>query len=74
MEITNILVVAIVSYLIGSISFSRIVANFVDPDVDLESVELPAAGGGTHRLKMVGATTASVKLGPKVVQLGFWIS
>jgi len=66
MDTTIILMVAIVSYLIGSISFSRIVAKFVDPDVDLESVDLPAAGGGTHRLKMVGATTASVKLGPKV--------
>ena len=66
MDTTIILMVAVVSYLIGSISFSRIVAKFVDPDVDLESVELPAAGGGTHRLKMVGATTASIKLGPKV--------
>jgi glycerol-3-phosphate acyltransferase PlsY len=58
--------VAVISYLIGSISFSRVVAKIVDSDVDLEGVELPAAGGGTHRLKMVGATTASVKLGPKV--------
>ena len=66
MDTTIILLVAGFSYLIGSISFSRIVAKFVDPDMDLESVELPAAGGGTHRLKMVGATTASVKLGPKV--------
>jgi glycerol-3-phosphate acyltransferase PlsY len=66
MDTTIILLVAGFSYLIGSISFSRIVAKFVDPDVDLESVELPAAGGGTHQLKMVGATTASVKLGPKV--------
>jgi glycerol-3-phosphate acyltransferase PlsY len=66
MDTTIILLVAVISYLIGSISFSRIVAKFVDPDVDLESVELPAAGGGTHQLKMVGATTASVKLGPKV--------
>ena len=66
MNATIIVLAAVISYLIGSISFSRIVAKFVDPDVDLESVELPAAGGGTHRLKMVGATTASVKLGPKV--------
>ncbi len=66
MNATILVLVAVVSYLIGSISFSRIIAKFVDPDVDLESVDLPAAGGGTHRLKMVGATTASVKLGPKV--------
>jgi glycerol-3-phosphate acyltransferase PlsY len=66
MELLLFLVVAIVSYLIGSISFSRIVSKMVDPDVDLDSVDLPAADGGTHRLHMVGATTASVKLGPKV--------
>lgn len=56
----------VISYLIGSISFSRIVSKIVDPEVDLEHVELPAIGGGTHQLKNVGATTASVKLGPKV--------
>ncbi|MBN2045074.1 MAG: glycerol-3-phosphate acyltransferase [Anaerolineales bacterium] len=66
MEPLQILVVAILSYLIGSISFSRIVSKIVDPNVDLDSVDLPAADGSTHRLKMVGATTASVKLGPKV--------
>jgi len=66
MNATIIVLAVIISYLIGSISFSRIVAKVVDPDVDLESVELPAAGGGTHRMKIVGATTASVKLGPKV--------
>jgi glycerol-3-phosphate acyltransferase PlsY len=58
--------VALVSYIIGSISFTRIVSKLVDPSVDLESVELPASGGGTHQMKIVGATTASIKLGPKV--------
>ena len=66
METTILLLTIVVSYLIGSISFSRIVSKITDPDVDLENVEMPAAGGGTHQLKMVGATTASVKLGPKV--------
>jgi len=66
MNIQVILLVVFVSYLIGSLSFSRIVSKFVDPNIDLESVDMPAASGGTHRLKMVGATTASVKLGPKV--------
>jgi len=66
MIIQVILLVVFVSYLIGSLSFSRIVSKFVDPNIDLESVDMPAASGGTHRLKMVGATTASVKLGPKV--------
>lgn len=66
MNATILVLAAGISYLIGSISFSRIVAKIVDPEVDLEKVELPAAGGGTHQLKMVGATTASVKLGPKV--------
>lgn len=58
--------VAIFSYLIGSISFTRIISRLVNPSVDLENVELPTSEGGTHQMKIVGATTASIKLGPKV--------
>ena len=57
---------AVLSYIIGSLSFTRIVSKIFDPGIDLESVDLPASDGGTHRLKTVGATTASIKLGPKV--------
>jgi glycerol-3-phosphate acyltransferase PlsY len=58
---------ALVSYFIGGISFSRIITRLVAPDVDLENVHFPTADGGEgERLRAVGATTASIKLGPKV--------
>jgi glycerol-3-phosphate acyltransferase PlsY len=58
--------VAFISYVIGSISFTRIVSKLIDPSIDLENIELPAADGGTHQMKIVGATAASIELGPKV--------
>lgn len=66
MEPEILLLVIISSYLIGSISFSRLVTRLVSPQTDLESVEI---GGGensepTH-LRHYGATTASIKLGPR---------
>jgi glycerol-3-phosphate acyltransferase PlsY len=58
---------AILAYLIGSISFSRLVARIVDPSVDLENTRMKRSDGSQgSRLATVGATTASVKLGPKV--------
>jgi glycerol-3-phosphate acyltransferase PlsY len=53
-------------YLCGSISIARIVTRIVSPQSDLNSVELPnVVNGEAFTLKTVGATTASVKLGPK---------
>jgi len=53
-------------YLFGSISFARIITKIVSPQEDLNSVELPdMTTGESFTLKTVGATTASVKLGPK---------
>jgi glycerol-3-phosphate acyltransferase PlsY len=53
-------------YLFGSISFARIVTKIVSPQSDLNSVTLPnESTGEPFTLKTVGATTASVKLGPK---------
>ena len=67
MEIWTLLAVALGSYLFGSISFSRLVARMVAPGVDLEDVRLPDADGGEGApLQTVGATTASIKLGPRV--------
>lgn len=58
---------AVTGYLIGGISFSRIVTRLLAPDVDLENVRFPSADGGEgQRLRAVGATTASLRLGPKV--------
>lgn len=61
------LLVAVLSYLFGSISFARLVSRLLDPSVELEDIHLPAADGSQgQRLKNVGATTASVRYGPKV--------
>lgn len=61
------ILVAALSYLFGSISFARLISRFLDPSVELENVHLPAADGSQgQRLKNVGATTASVKYGPRV--------
>lgn len=53
-------------YLIGSISFVRLVTRLVAPDTDLNNVELDTADGSKYKLSGYGATTASVKLGGKV--------
>ena len=67
MQIGVILLCMIGGYLFGSISIPRIVTRIVAPDKDLESVELPdLTTGGTFQVKTVGATTASMLLGPKI--------
>ncbi len=66
MEIGILILTAMVSYLIGCISFSRIVTRLLAPDADLENVAFPAADGGEgQQLRNMGATTASLVLGPK---------
>jgi glycerol-3-phosphate acyltransferase PlsY len=53
-------------YLFGSISIARIVTRVVSPQSDLNTIELPDGNeGGSFQLKTVGATTASMVLGPK---------
>jgi len=67
MNIFIIVIIALVSYLFGSISISRLVSRLVAPAVDLENVHLTNEDGSEGQfLKTVGATTASVKLGPRV--------
>jgi glycerol-3-phosphate acyltransferase PlsY len=67
MNIVVWILIAVASYLVGSISFSRIVTRLIAPEVDLENVTMPSGdGGGEERLRAVGATTASLELGPKV--------
>ena len=54
-------------YLIGSISFSRIVTKIVAPDVNLNEVKLKVPDSEQEmQLKTVGATTASIVVGAKV--------
>lgn len=67
MDLSLTLLVAILSYLFGSISFARLISRLLDPSVELESVHLPTTDGMEgQQLKNVGATTASVKYGPRV--------
>lgn len=65
-EIWVALISAIISYFIGSVSMARLVAKKIAPEVDLQKVDLSITGVGTHRLRTVGATNASIKLGSKV--------
>lgn len=67
MDIGIALAVVAGSYLFGSISFSRIVTRAVAPEVDLEDVRITGSDGSEgDRLRTIGATTASIKLGPRV--------
>ncbi len=67
MSISVAILSAVVSYLFGAISFSRIVTHILAPNVDLENVKLPTADGGEgDTLLTIGATTAAIKLGSRV--------
>lgn len=67
MEIGYAILIAIISYLIGGISFTRIITHLVSPDLDIENIRFPTEDGSQgDRLRAVGATTASITLGPKV--------
>lgn len=58
---------AIVGYLLGSISFARLIPRFIDPKADISDVSLPVQDS-EERMPMLamGANTASIKYGPKV--------
>jgi acyl phosphate:glycerol-3-phosphate acyltransferase len=63
-----VLVVMVLSgYLVGSISFARLVPRLIDPKADISDVSLPVQDSD-ERLPMLamGANTASIKYGPKV--------
>lgn len=57
----------LIGYLIGSISISRIVTRIASPDTNLAEVKMHDQGTDEdYFLTNVGATTASVILGPKI--------
>ena len=66
MDLYIALLVMVISYLIGSISFSRVVTKLIKPDATLDDVVLRTEDdqSGT-RLRNVGATTASIKVGTR---------
>jgi glycerol-3-phosphate acyltransferase PlsY len=66
-EVSISLVIAVFCYLFGSISFARIISRFVAPQIDLNNIHMPNEDGSEGQLlKTVGATTASIRLGPRV--------
>lgn len=65
-EIWMISIISISGYLIGSISMSRIVTKIVSPDTNLDDVDFTIPSGEKYHIRNISATTASIKLGPKV--------
>lgn len=57
--------VAIAGYLIGSVSFARIVGRRVVPDEDLSTTPLELPGGATIEYSGISATSIGARTGPK---------
>jgi len=74
MDLRIMAIGCLVSYLIGSVSFSRLIARLLRPDLDLDAVHIINADGSQGaQLLTVGATTASIHLGPRVGCLIGWL-
>ena len=58
-------VAALVGYLLGSISFARVINRFVAPSVDVTRTEIPMVGTDDKMQIPVSGTAVSVQLGPK---------
>jgi glycerol-3-phosphate acyltransferase PlsY len=62
-----LLVVAVAGYLLGSISFARLIPRIIDPKASLEDISLPVQNSDERMpMQAMGANTASIKYGPKV--------
>lgn len=58
---------ALSGYLIGSVSFSRIITRIVAPDEKMSEFDVPVKGTDRkYKVTAFGATAASMKHGPKV--------
>lgn len=67
MDPITLVIIVIASYLLGAISFARLIPRIVDPKADLSDVSLPVENS-EEKMPMLamGANTASIKYGPKV--------
>ncbi len=66
MDPIKALLAAVLGYLVGSISFSRLIARIVAPGKDISRTEYRAPGGEDAVIShSVSATTISIHLGPK---------
>lgn len=67
MELPFVLAAIVIPYLVGSISFARIISQLVAPETDITNAELTLPGTDVRmRMRSMGANTISMKLGPKV--------
>jgi len=57
--------VAVVGYVLGSISFARMVGSRVIPDADLSATDLELPGGATVAYTGISATSIGARTGPK---------
>lgn len=66
MDLKIALASLIVCYLIGSVSFSRLIAKFISPGAKMEPEEITVEGTDIkYKISSTGATAASMKYGPK---------
>jgi glycerol-3-phosphate acyltransferase PlsY len=67
LELSALLITAITCYLIGSISFSRLLTHFLKPGTELQDIELHVDGiEQSYKITSIGGNTVSMKLGPRV--------
>ncbi|MGD2048078.1 MAG: glycerol-3-phosphate acyltransferase [Chloroflexota bacterium] len=66
MDLLITLIAAVVGYILGSISFARIVANWVVPGEDITKTEIKSpVGDQVFEMTSVSATSISFRRGPK---------
>ena len=66
MDLAIALIAAIVTYLIGSFSFARLIGQLVAPKVDVSHTELAVPGTNESiSMRSVSGTSVSIHLGPK---------
>jgi len=67
MDLVVLFSTIILSYLIGSISFARLISRLVAPHVDITNITMDVANSDEKmKMQAIGANTASMKLGPRV--------
>lgn len=59
----SLLIPAIVGYLLGSVSFARLVAGRIDPSVDVSFIETTVGDGNVIRSTSASATAVRIKVG-----------
>jgi glycerol-3-phosphate acyltransferase PlsY len=68
MEYGIAVLVFVLSYFIGSISFGRVITRILDPEAKLDDIEMPIAGVDEegYKLTSIGGNTVSMKFGGRV--------